>query len=121
MLRLSGARAYLLHHILHDWPDEKCVEILAQIKSAMTPGYSKMLIHELVLPNRGASSYQCTWDMVMMTVGWGMERSEREWRNMLRLAGFGDRNVRFLVKDSDADGLIEVRVGDEHLNAVSWH
>ena len=95
-----------MHHILHDWADEKCLLILKHIKAAMSPNYSKILIHDLVLPNQNASAYQCVWDLTMMTVNWGKERSERQWRILLEKAGF--KHIKFMVPDSDADGIIEV-------------
>ncbi|KAF1998877.1 S-adenosyl-L-methionine-dependent methyltransferase [Amniculicola lignicola CBS 123094] len=56
--RVKGARAYFLHHILHDWSDKYCHLILKNIREAMTPGYSKLLIHNLVLPDTGTSEIQ---------------------------------------------------------------
>lgn len=84
------------------------MEILERIKQAMEPGYSKILIHDLVLPNQNASAYQCIWDLTMMTANWGMERSERQWRVLLDKAGL--QNVTFMVPDPDADSIIEVTV-----------
>ena len=46
----AGARAYFYHHILHDWSDEKCLEILDAVKGSMTAGYSKILLHEMIVP-----------------------------------------------------------------------
>src|SRR5258708_1999027 len=34
----SGADAYLLRHILHDWDDEECVRILKNVRAAMSDG-----------------------------------------------------------------------------------
>ncbi|KAL9071369.1 MAG: hypothetical protein Q9161_004228 [Pseudevernia consocians] len=44
-----GARAYYLHSVLHNWPDSKCREILSNLKPALTKGYSKLLINEVVI------------------------------------------------------------------------
>jgi hypothetical protein len=41
----------------------------------MIPGYSKLLVHELILPNTGAAEIQARFDLVMMTLNGGMERS----------------------------------------------
>ena len=43
-----------MRSILHDWTDEQCAEILANLKPAMTPKYSKLLINEFVIPDTGA-------------------------------------------------------------------
>lgn len=42
----------------------------------MAPGYSKLLIHELILPDTGAAEIQARFDLVMMTFNGGMERSK---------------------------------------------
>ncbi|RAL03513.1 uncharacterized protein BO80DRAFT_442634 [Aspergillus ibericus CBS 121593] len=42
-LILLGSRAYYLHSILHDWPDDVCHQILAPLKAAMVPGISRLL------------------------------------------------------------------------------
>lgn len=48
----SGARAYVMHSMLHMWPDQRCQTVLENIKSAMKPNYSKLLINEHVVPAR---------------------------------------------------------------------
>ncbi|KAK9438525.1 sterigmatocystin 8-O-methyltransferase [Metarhizium brunneum] len=60
---VRGARAYLYHHILHDWSDKRCLEILGKLRGAMLPGYSKLLIHDMVIPERGASTFHAMLDM----------------------------------------------------------
>ncbi|TVY84481.1 O-methyltransferase asqD [Lachnellula suecica] len=109
---IQGARVYFYHHILHDWPDEKCVEILKHAKKAMTPGYSKLLLHELILPEQGASVLQARFDLVMMAFNSGMERTGKQWRVLLEMAGF--EVVKLWVPgDSDADGLVEAVVMED--------
>jgi hypothetical protein len=48
----KGARAYFLSHILHDWADDKCQEILKHIVAVMEPS-SSILLFERVLPEPG--------------------------------------------------------------------
>lgn len=45
---IKGARAYFMRSVLHDWPDELCRKILGNVKEAMEPGYSKILISDCV-------------------------------------------------------------------------
>jgi hypothetical protein len=102
-----GARGYFLHHILHDWPDKYCHQILGCLKKAMVPGYSKLLIHELILPNTKAVEIQARFDLVMMTFGGGAERSRTQWIKLLEDAGFC--NIE-LHEHLDHDGIIEAEV-----------
>lgn len=45
---VKGARAYFMRSILHDWPDYKCRIILRHLKDAMEPGYSRILVNDVV-------------------------------------------------------------------------
>lgn len=80
---ILGARAYYLHHILHDWPDAKCEVIVKQIRRAMTPGYSKLLINEHVIPATGANWEATYLDLYMMVQFGSRERTEEEWKILL--------------------------------------
>ena len=73
----------------------------------MTPGYSKLLIHELILPNTGAAEIQARYDLVMMTFNGGMERSKAQWSKLLEEAGFV--NITFW-EHFDHDGIVEAEV-----------
>ncbi|KAI1080242.1 putative sterigmatocystin 8-O-methyltransferase precursor [Whalleya microplaca] len=84
---IKGARAYYLRNVLHDWPDDKCKEILQNIKVGMTED-SVLLIDEMVLPERGTPSMATQLDMTMCTTLAAMERSEVQWRSLLNNAGF---------------------------------
>ncbi|KAI1212409.1 putative O-methyltransferase [Annulohypoxylon truncatum] len=103
---VKGARAYFYHHILHDWSNEKCLEILGQLKKAMKPGYSKLLLHEMIIPEQGASPFHAMLDMTMMTFNSGMERSARQWEELLDKAGFEVVKIWPPVQE-DADGIVE--------------
>ena len=84
---MANSRAYF-HHVLHDWSDNHCLQILNNLRDAMTPGYSKLLIHDLVLPGVGASNVQARFDLTMTTINSGMERSAHELTQPLETAGF---------------------------------
>ncbi|KAH6975692.1 S-adenosyl-L-methionine-dependent methyltransferase [Ilyonectria destructans] len=80
---IKGARAYYTHQILHDYPDDKCVEIVKQVKEAMIPGYSKFLLNEHVIPAMGANWEATYLDMYMMVMFSARERTEDDWRELL--------------------------------------
>ncbi|KAK8078954.1 S-adenosyl-L-methionine-dependent methyltransferase [Apiospora phragmitis] len=82
------SRAYFLHAVPHDWPDADCLRIFANIKAAMKPGYSKLLVYEVVLPARGATSLMTTLDLQLMNCTSGLERTEAHWARLLGEAGF---------------------------------
>lgn len=84
---LLGARAYFLHAVPHDWPDGDCKRIFHNVKEAMRKGYSKLLIYEIVMPSQGATSLMTTLDLQLMNCTSGFERTEEDWKNLLREAG----------------------------------
>lgn len=97
---------YYLRNILHDWSDQKCLEILASIRPAMVAGQSVLLIDELVLPEKEAPLRESQLDIEMLVHLAGAERTERDWRKLLSDAGFDVRRVRYYGKDR-MDGVIE--------------
>ncbi|KAL8722779.1 MAG: hypothetical protein Q9225_000790 [Loekoesia sp. 1 TL-2023] len=103
---VKGARAYFFHFVLHDWPDDKCLQILRNIAPAMTPGYSKILINEYVLPDRGCSMHQAVMDMNMFTMTAGLERTEKQWRKLIEQAGL--YISKLWLPDGDGEAIIEV-------------
>ncbi|KAK8045535.1 O-methyltransferase [Apiospora rasikravindrae] len=85
---IKGARIYYMHGILHDWSDEPSRQILSNLRGALRPGYSRLLIHDHVLPETGAQPLQTSFDLTMMMCVSGKERSEGQWRILLESAGF---------------------------------
>jgi hypothetical protein len=79
----EGGDAYLLSHILHDWSEEKCLQILRNCRRAMKPG-SRLLIVEMVLPENGARHPGKRLDVVMLVLTEGQERSEGQYRELLK-------------------------------------
>ena len=77
-----------MHAVMHDWPDDKVKEILANLAPAMKKGYSRLLIYEMLLPPTGASLAQATMDVEMMTLLSGLERTAAGWTKLLEDSGF---------------------------------
>ncbi|TGO35931.1 hypothetical protein BHYA_0140g00020 [Botrytis hyacinthi] len=107
---VKNSRIYFYHHILHDWSDYKCLEILRVLKSAMKPNYSKLIIHEMIMPESGASTYHALLDLTMMVFNGGIERTGKEWRELLVKAGFEVTGIWVPEDEPDADGIIEAIV-----------
>ncbi|KAI4243682.1 MAG: hypothetical protein L6R42_010676 [Xanthoria sp. 1 TBL-2021] len=84
---IIGARAYYFRSIFHDFPDSKCLDILRSTTSAMERGYSKLLINDWVLPDKGASFQAAMMDLNMMANLAGKERTESQWKYLLDQAG----------------------------------
>lgn len=83
----TGALLYYIRRCLHDWPTEDCIKILKNIARAMDPSKSRLLISEAVLPLQGADPEAGWLDLTMMSAG-GMERTEKQWIELLDASGF---------------------------------
>lgn len=105
---LVGARAYYFHCVPHDWPDAECIKIFENVKAVMKRGYSKLLIYEMVIPAKGASSLMTTLDLQMMSVVSGLERTEEQWEKLLDGAGF--RIVSISRHPRAAESVIEAEL-----------
>ncbi|CAI7573252.1 unnamed protein product [Penicillium palitans] len=101
---VKGARAYYMHSVLHDWPDDLCRKILANTVAAMKPGYSKLLVNENVIPDTGAYWETTSLDLIMMEIGSG-ERTERQWHALLESAGL--KIVKIWTAQRGVESLIE--------------
>lgn len=106
---LQGARAYYIRQCLHNWPAAKCLTILTELRKAMRPGYSKLFVHELIVPDRGASTWVVTQDFNMMALCATMERTEEQWRQILADAGLKVTLVHQAL-DGVSEGVIEAEV-----------
>ncbi|KAL8784364.1 MAG: hypothetical protein Q9213_004016 [Squamulea squamosa] len=89
---IKGARAYYFRNVLHDWPNDKCNEILQNVKSSMNQD-SVLLIDEMVLPQRGSSWRATLADLTMAVALSAMERTEAEWYDLFDEAGLNVRKV----------------------------
>jgi O-methyltransferase domain/Dimerisation domain len=95
--------AYLLSHIIHDWSDAQCLTILDNCRGAMTPN-SRVLIIEMVLPAGDTPHPGKMFDMVMLALPGGQERTEPEYSDLLRKAGF---RLTQVVRTKSAVGIVE--------------
>ncbi|KAI8628016.1 sterigmatocystin 8-O-methyltransferase [Xylariaceae sp. FL1651] len=106
---VKGARAYYYHHTLHNWSDYKCEEMLNRVRAAMKPGYSKLFIHDMIVPETKASSFIAMMDLMMMIFNGGIERTARQWKTLLERAGLEVVRV-WLAPEADAGGIVEAVV-----------
>lgn len=83
----TGADAYVMKHIIHDWDDERSIRILRNIGTAMNQG-GKVLIVEMVIPEGNEPSPAKAMDLQMLVMESGKERTRDEYRSLLEAAGF---------------------------------
>jgi hypothetical protein len=83
----AGADAYIMKHIIHDWDDERAEIILTNCRRAMKPG-GKLLVVDRVIDPPNAPDPKKFFDVAMMLMPGGRERSEPEWKTLYAAAGF---------------------------------
>ncbi|MCP4221383.1 MAG: methyltransferase [bacterium] len=83
----AGDDAYLLSHILHDWPDDTCRTILSNCRSAMETG-AKLLVVEMVVPPGNQPSVAKLLDLEMLVITGGRERTLEEYRLLFEAEKF---------------------------------
>ena len=82
----TNADAYMMKHIIHDWDDERATKILQNIQQAMSPD-GKVLIVEVVVPEGNEPHYSKLLDLEMLVSPGGIERTAREYSELLAAAG----------------------------------
>lgn len=100
-----GARVFFLANILHDHPDSTCRTILENIKPAMDPLQSKLLISNFIVSEDNPSLHQLDMDMSMFFLSGGRQRTESEWTELLGPAGFEIN--KFWHPPGDQNGIVE--------------
>ncbi|CZR56844.1 uncharacterized protein PAC_06733 [Phialocephala subalpina] len=104
---VHGAKAYYLKMCLHDWPNPQCIQILSQLKPALTPGYSRILLNEIVIREEKAGWFETSVDLLMMQVHSAQERREREWVSLVDGVG-GLRVTRIWDVEGAVEKVIEI-------------
>ncbi|KAJ9213428.1 hypothetical protein DTO166G4_4871 [Paecilomyces variotii] len=105
---VQGSRAYFMHAVLHDWPDDKAKQLLSNTREAMVKGYSKLFVYEIVLPPTGASISQATMDVNMMSLLSASERTQSAWERLLGDAGL--KIIEIWPDPQECEMLIEAEV-----------
>ena len=83
----SGADAYVLSHVVHDWPEPQALAILARVREAI-PASGRLLIVEMVMPADDTPHPAHMLDISMLLLTGGEERTEDEYAELLARAGF---------------------------------
>jgi len=83
----TGGDIYILKMVIHDWDDDQALEILRKVHAATKVG-TKILLIELVLPERNRAHLGQLSDLEMLVCQAGRERTAAEYRALLERAGF---------------------------------
>jgi len=93
---------------LHNWSDEKCLEILSNCHKALSPN-GKMIVVEFITPEEPEATEQsrlvsCLDNIMFITAG-GKDRALKQHENLCKLAGFS--NFRVACHSLSGPGVLE--------------
>lgn len=83
---VPAADAYLLKKVLHDWSDERCIEILRTCARSLHPG-GVILVIEIVVDRPGRELAAALSDLNMLVLPGGRERTGAEFAALFDAAG----------------------------------
>ncbi len=83
----SGADAYIMRWIIHDWADAESIAILANIRKAMK-SESRVVLIEEIIPETPELTWAKWLDLHMLAVAGGQERTVAEYRDLFAKSGF---------------------------------
>jgi hypothetical protein len=88
----TGADAYLLRWIIHDWAEPQATKILDSLYRSMKPT-AHLILAELVISEGPEFGFGKWLDLQMLVNFGGRERTEMEYRTLLSNSGFKLENV----------------------------
>jgi hypothetical protein len=99
----GGGDLYFLKSVLHNWDDAASVSILRTCRQAMAE-HARLLVTERVVALGNTPVEAKLFDINMLVVVGGQERTEREYRALFRAAGF---NLTRIIPTRSPLSLIE--------------
>lgn len=101
---VPSSDAYFMKMILHDWDDKECLKVLSNIQKS-SAAEARLFIIEHIVPGPETPHFSKLFDIHMLCVLTGRERTEEEYLALLKQAGFN--HVRTHFPSSRVMGVIE--------------
>ena len=83
----SGGDAYVMKVILHDWDDDKAIEILRACSRAMSPAATLVVIERVIAPPNQIAEAKFS-DLNMLVTHGALERTREEFVDLFAKGGF---------------------------------
>ncbi|XP_062982313.1 acetylserotonin O-methyltransferase-like [Elgaria multicarinata webbii] len=91
---IPEADLYLLARILHDWDDEKCVQLLTKLHKACRPGGGVLVAETVLNEDRSGPLVSHLNSILMLLHTEGKERTASEYNVLLNAAGFKEIQLK---------------------------
>jgi hypothetical protein len=99
----AGADAYVMKHIIHDWPDDLCIKLLKLCRKAVNPGGKLLVVDSVIYPGNDFSPAKFL-DLQMLLFPGGQERTEKQFRELFAAAGW---RLNRIVPTPAGDAVVE--------------
>jgi ubiquinone/menaquinone biosynthesis C-methylase UbiE len=83
----ADADVYVMKNVLHNWGDERAVQILRAVRRAC-PATGTLLVVQHVIPDDDSPSPAKLLDIALLVLTGGKQRTEAEYRTLLEAASF---------------------------------
>lgn len=88
----GGGDVYLLSRVLGDWDDGHCVRLLRRVRAELAPG-ARLLVLERVTTDDGSGALAALWDLHLLMVNGGRQRTLDDYRTLLGRSGLALERV----------------------------
>jgi O-methyltransferase domain/Dimerisation domain len=88
----ADADAYIMKHIIHDWPDDLCIQLLKACRKGVNERGRLLVVDNVIQPGNDFSPSKFL-DLQMLIFPGGCERTEKQFRELLAAAGWQLRRI----------------------------
>ncbi|MGA8764694.1 MAG: methyltransferase [Candidatus Sulfotelmatobacter sp.] len=99
----AGADAYIMKHIIHDWPDDLCIKILRSCREGVNPGGKLLVVDNVIQPGNDFSPGKFL-DLQMLIFPGGRERTEKQFGDLFAAAGW---RLSRIIPTAASDSIVE--------------
>ena len=99
----ADADAYIMKHIIHDWPDDLCLKTLKACRKGVNPGGRLLVIDNVIQPGNDFSPGKFL-DLQMLIFPGGCERTEKQFSALFAAAGW---RLSRIVPTKTTDSIVE--------------
>lgn len=99
----AGADAYIMKHIIHDWPDDLCIQLLRACRKSVNANGRLLVVDSVIQPGNDFSPGKFL-DLQMLIFPSGCERTEKQFRDLFAAAGW---ELRRIIPTAASDSIVE--------------
>ncbi|HKV61234.1 MAG TPA: methyltransferase [Candidatus Acidoferrum sp.] len=101
----AGADAYIMKHIIHDWPDDVCIKILKACRKGVNSGGKLLVVDNVIQPGNDFAPGKFM-DVQMLIFPGGCERTEKQFGDLFAASGWRlSRVIPTSVPESIVEGV----------------